>query len=373
MKKELGVYVHIPFCAKKCRYCDFYSVTGAGELVMDKFCAEVCRELAEAAENCREYDVTTVYFGGGTPSLIGVSRLEKIFDAVLKNYSVGNLTETTLEANPDSSGELREIREIGVNRISFGVQSLDDGILKKLGRIHTADGALRALERAREIFPRVNADLILGVDEKQDSLSDAEKIKDFVDHFSVYMLKLEEDTPLYKAVASGGETVPGEDFVVDAYEKVYGYLERNGFLRYEVSNFAKKGRESRHNLNCWHMKDYIGAGPSAHSYFMGERYRNAADLVGYTEGKRRGNELRIFDAESGDGAEEEFIMLALRTVSGLNAVEYKKRFGRDFSRRFSDEITRLSEFLDISKNHISIKPRYFLLQNSIISEFFIER
>ena len=290
MPAPLGLYIHIPFCKSKCAYCDFYSLPRS-ESRMDDYTDALCAHLAETAPFAAGHLVDTVYFGGGTPSYLGTKRLVKILKTILKKYKVDKQAEITLEANPDSAGdwkELRTLRRCGFNRLSLGMQSADDEELSEIGRVHTMAQTEAAVEAARKAkFQNLSLDLIYGLPHQtlegwQKNLSAALDLTP--EHLSCYGLKVEEGTPLFARRGTAG--LPGDDAQADMYLYTVEFLKAQGYEQYEISNFAKPGCASRHNLKYWTLGEYAGFGPGAHSDFGGVRYAYTKDLEGYIRGVR---------------------------------------------------------------------------------------
>lgn len=366
----LGLYLHIPFCRSKCAYCDFYSLSGREDR-MDAYTAALERHLIEVAPQATQHLVDTVYFGGGTPSYLGEKRLVKLLKTVKKHYHVDPHAEITLEANPDSAGDwkaLRALRRAGFNRISLGVQSTDDVCLRALGRIHTwqqVQEAVAACRRAK--FPDVSLDLIYGLpgqtmEQWEKTLSDALTLQP--EHLSCYGLKLEEGTPLYRQRDS--LTLPDDEAQADMYLYAVEYLRQNGYEQYEISNFARPGHASRHNLKYWTLGEYAGFGPGAYSDFGGVRYGYIRDLERYIAG-----ELVLAESEHIPVSEREmeYIMLRLRTTEGMNIREFENRFRR----RFDPLGARLEVYADHglaqrTEQGWRLTPRGFLVSNQIIGE-----
>jgi len=336
MKKEtaqpLGLYLHIPFCRKKCDYCDFYSLAHSEEK-MDGYTAALIRHLEEVAPRAEKHAVDTVYFGGGTPSYLGAKRLVKILRTVEKQYHLTRDAEITLEANPDSAGDsrtLRSLRRAGFNRLSLGVQSTDDALLQAVGRPHTFEQARLAVEAARSAkIANLSLDLIYGLpsqtmEQWRQTLSDAVALAP--EHLSCYGLKVEEGTPLYARRDS--ETLPDDDAQADMYLYAVAYLAERGYAQYEISNFAKAGYESRHNLKYWTLQEYAGFGPGSHSDFGGVRFAYAKDLDAYIRGELRLSEQQDIPPRDRD---TEYLMLGLRTVRGIGAKEFENRFRQRFA------------------------------------------
>ena len=323
--KPLGLYLHIPFCKAKCIYCDFYSLPHSEEK-MDAYAAAIRRDLAEKAANAEEYTVDTVYFGGGTPSYLGAERLCRILETVLAHYRVDETAEITTEANPDSARDvsaLRQLRSAGFNRISLGMQSADDAELRLIGRVHTHRETVEAVRAARAAgFDNVSLDLIYGLPGQtaarwRENLQAAVALQP--EHLSCYGLKIEEGTPLF--FRKDDFTIPDDDLQAEEYLTAVELLEQAGCRQYEISNFARPGRESRHNLKYWTMQEYLGFGPGAHSDFGGRRFAYARDLNAYISGEERLSESACPAQRE---REEERVMLALRTVRGLDLSALKE-------------------------------------------------
>ena len=328
----LGLYIHIPFCRSKCAYCDFYSLAGAEER-MDDYCRALERHLAEVAPQAECHKADTVYFGGGTPSYLGAERLCRLLGSIRKLYKVDKHAEITLEANPDSATDrkaLKRLRKAGFNRLSLGVQSMDDALLQTIGRIHTRQQVQEAVAAARKAgFKNLSLDLIYGLPGQtmegwEKTLSDAVGLHP--EHLSCYGLKLEEGTPLYRR--QGELTFPDEDMQADMYLYAVEFLKQCGYEQYEISNFAKPGFASRHNLKYWLMQEYAGFGPGAHSDFGNVRYGYARDLERYLKGELVLQESETVDS---DEREREYLMLRLRTVQGVDPREFEYRFRQRFA------------------------------------------
>ena len=328
----LGLYIHIPFCRSKCAYCDFYSLAGAEER-MDDYCRALERHLAEVAPQAECHKADTVYFGGGTPSYLGAERLCRLLGSIRKLYKVDKHAEITLEANPDSATDrktLKRLRKAGFNRLSLGVQSMDDALLQTIGRIHTRQQVQEAVAAARKAgFKNLSLDLIYGLPGQtmegwEKTLSDAVGLHP--EHLSCYGLKLEEGTPLYRRQRE--LTFPDEDMQADMYLYAVEFLKQCGYEQYEISNFAKPDFASRHNLKYWLMQEYAGFGPGAHSDFGNVRYGYARDLERYLKGELVLQESETVDS---DEREREYLMLRLRTVQGVDPREFEYRFRQRFA------------------------------------------
>ena len=366
--RPLGLYLHIPFCAKKCDYCDFYSLAGAQDR-MDDYVQALETQLTEFAPRAAQHTVDSVYFGGGTPTLLGEKRLIRLLKLILKKYRVAKGAEITLEANPDSACDvksLRALRRAGFNRISLGVQSADDDLLRAIGRVHTFRQVQESVTAVRKAgFRNVSLDLIYGLpgqtmQQWQDTLSAAVALHP--EHLSCYGLKLEPNTPLYERRLT--ETFPDDDTQADMYLYAVTLLEQNGYGQYEISNFARPGFASRHNLKYWHMEEYAGFGPGAHSDFGGVRYAYIRDLDSYLSGR-----LVLSESESDDTLtrDYEYVMLSLRTAEGID----RRRFELTYRQRFQpmEELFLQYEGAGLAtrtEQGWRLTPRGFLVSNSII-------
>lgn len=320
--KTLGLYIHIPFCKAKCAYCDFYSLAHSEDR-MDAYAAALAASLRAAAPTAAGYEVDTVYFGGGTPSFFGAPRLAALLDAAAEQYHISGTAEVTFEANPESArdiSDLRALRRAGFNRVSLGMQSADDAELRGIGRIHSAADTVAAVEAARTAgFDNLSLDLIYGLpwqtlDRWRSNLAAAVTLAP--EHLSCYGLKIEPGTPLW--ARQGSVDLPGDDAQAEMYLNAAAYLAANGYAQYEISNFSRPGRESRHNLKYWTLGEYLGFGPGAHSDFGGRRFAVARDLSAFL----RGNIFYSEDAPvSSNERAAERVMLGLRLARGLPADE----------------------------------------------------
>ena len=370
--RPLGLYLHIPFCRRKCDYCDFYSLAGREDR-MDAYTDALCAHLAEIAPFAAGHAVDSVYFGGGTPSYLGEKRLVKLLKTVRKQYAVTKTAEITLEANPDSAGDwkmLRTLRRTGFNRLSLGMQSADDGELQEIGRVHSMDQVRAAVAAARKAgFEDLSLDLIYGLPRQTPALW-RESLAAAVDlaptHLSCYGLKVEEGTPLFNRRESAA--LPGDEDQAEMYLYTVDFLARQGFHQYEISNFARTGRESRHNLKYWTLQEYAGFGPGAHSDFGGVRYAYARDLEGYIRGVRDHTPLlseqeRIPPMER----DTEWLMLRARTVLGWDPKEFETRFRRRFTcfLPFLDQCRQAGYAVE-EEGRWHLTPQGFLVSNQII-------
>lgn len=372
MAETLGIYIHIPFCRSKCDYCDFYSLAGQ-EGRMDDYLKALLAHMKETAQVIRGHQVDTIYLGGGTPSLFGLKRIKSLLSVVYKYFDVARDTEVTMECNPDSVDKkmLLALRRAGVNRISMGVQSASDQELASLHRPHTFAQAQSAVTAVREAkIKNLSLDLIYGLPQQS-----MEGWKDTVErvlalapeHLSCYGLKVESGTPLDQRVIHG-EILPDDDVQADMYLWTVERLAQEGYLQYEVSNFARGGFQSRHNLRYWMSRPYIGFGPGAHSDFGGRRYSFIKDLEGYISGVLEGGTVvdesdLIPQRERGS----EYLMLRLRTTRGIEEWEYR----REFFMNFDPLEQKLSEYerqgwVSHHDNRWRLTPQGFLISNTLI-------
>jgi len=373
--EKLGIYIHIPFCRSKCDYCDFYSLAGK-DARMDDYQKALLAHIAETAPLARGIPVDTVYFGGGTPSYYGEKRLREILALIQKQFQVEKDAEITLEANPDSVDfkALKHLRKAGFNRLSMGMQSASQQELECIHRPHTAKQVDEAVAAARKAkFTNLSLDLIYGLPGQTEESwrATVEHALSLVpQHLSCYGLKVEEGTPLAVRVEAG-EELPDDDMQADLYLWTVGRLERAGYPQYEISNFAKPGCASRHNLRYWLTQPYIGFGPGAHSDFGGRRYSFTRDLEGYIKGVLQGG--AIIDSEDLIPQKErggEYLMLRLRTAGGIEEWEYRRTYFLDFAPLEK----RLEEFAaqgwaeKTSEGRWRLTPRGFLLSNQLIGD-----
>ena len=363
----LGLYLHIPFCRSKCDYCDFYSLPG-GEDRMDGYLRALLRQLEEAAPGAAGHSVDTVYVGGGTPTVFGGERLAALLAAVGRLYRLAPGAEITCEANPDSAGEelLRALRRAGFGRLSLGMQSADAGELAAVHRRHTPEQTDAAVAAARRVgFENLSLDLICGLPGQTEeswrrTVEHALSLRP--EHLSCYGLKVEEGTPLARRVAAG-EELPDDDAQADRYLWTVERLARAGFRQYEISNFARPGYESRHNLRYWRLEPYLGFGPGAHSDFGGRRFAVPADLAGYLAGEAVPAGETVSHRERGN----EYLMLGLRTAAGIAGEEYRRRFGGDFA-PLEELLSRFAGhgWAERNGDRWRLTPAGFLVSNRLI-------
>lgn len=365
-----GIYIHVPFCKSKCTYCDFASYPkeiGKADL----YFACLYKEIKAKAESLKNYEFDSVYIGGGTPSFV---EPKYIFGAIkqLRNfYKITETAEITIEINPGTLTEekLKIYKSLGVNRFSVGLQSADDRQLSALNRIHTAADFLAAAKLLKD--ENFSADILIGLENQTE-----EDVKKSIDlatnsgasHISCYALKPEEGTPIFGKYLNGD--LPSEDQTADLYDFAVDYLAKKGFVRYEISNFAKDGKVSRHNLNYWNRGEYIGFGVSASSFIGNRRFTNTEKIDEYTACILRDKSPEIFgEVIEGDEAEFEYIMLKLRTSDGFEFSDFKDRFGSDFRQKYAEKIKEVLPFIDIDDNRLRIKPERLYVQSEIVIRF----
>lgn len=363
-----GIYIHIPFCYSKCTYCDFYSVAKDTEL-MERYVNSVVEEIKEIGKTYPT-SADTVYIGGGTPSVLPPFLIEKIVKAVYSNF--GNaVKEFTMEANPCSCNYIKEYRAMGINRISLGVQSLNNDVLRTIGRRHNATEALKKLDELSGTFDNISADLMLGLPGQtvDDVIYATKEVCSRVKHLSAYMLKLSDTVPMYKSAERGDIVLPDDDLTVDMYESVYDVAESFGLSRYEISNFAVPGYESKHNLKYWNREEYIGVGCAAHGFIGSFRYNNPYSIEKYIGGERFGKgraEVNYIDYNT---ALFERIMLAFRLPSGIDVKAINAEFQIDFESVYADALKRLEPVLKRADGRIFIAKDKMLLESAVAREF----
>ena len=377
-KTPLGIYIHVPFCRSKCQYCDFYSVTAKDDKLMDGYLKAICAHIKESGQLAPGYKVDTIYFGGGTPSFFGDDGMATILTAIRRNFDVDSGAEITFEANPDSVSDklLNRLRAEGFNRVSLGIQCDDDEILKKIGRPHDYAQAVSAVQRIRKAgFRNLSVDLMYGLPNQtlsswKDTLERVLTLNP--EHISCYGLKLEEGTPMYEY--RDFLNLPDDDIQADMYLAMVDILREKGFRQYEISNFARKGLYSRHNMKYWTGGEYLGFGPNASSDFAGRRFTIIRDLQGYIDGIKNGGEV-LQDIEDIPLRERagEYLMMRLRTSTGIIREEYERRYLLPFG-PLEDALEKYRSFGHAVRNEEGrwrLTPKGFLISNSIISDLLL--
>lgn len=373
-----GIYIHWPFCAAKCPYCDFNSHVRHAPVDQARFAAGFARELAHFAGSSAGQTVTSIFIGGGTPSLMAPATLDTILDAVRRLWPVADDAEISMEANPSSveAGRFRDYRAAGVNRLSLGVQALDDHALKALGRLHDLDEARRAIELARATFPRLSFDLIYARPDQTPADWRAEleqAIGLAADHLSLYQLTLETGTPYSTLATAGRLTIPGPDAAAALYELTQEITARHGLPAYEVSNHAAPGAECRHNLTYWRYGDYVGVGPGAHGRIGDDSGRLATaaerrpeDWLAAVEKNGHGlvEELPLTREEQGD----EFLLMGLRLVEGIDPRRFEAIAGRSFNRARIDDLVRHGMVREDAAGRLAVTPGGMMVLDAVVAD-----
>lgn len=365
MNNTIGLYIHIPFCKNKCPYCDFYSIYSEKSRQEDYVSALLDKISFWASQTGKKAE--TVYFGGGTPSILGSSALCRILKRIYQDFSVSSNAEITVEINPESGKKLNfeKLYSAGFNRLSIGLQSANKKELELLGRIHSLADVKETLSHAKQAgFENCSLDLMLGIPaQTKESLKQSIEFCTAcgVKHVSAYILKIEKGTDFYKNARF--MKIPDEDTQADLYLFACEQLEKNGFQQYEISNFAQKGFAGRHNLKYWMDEEYIGIGASAHSFFNGKRFHYSRSIPDFKDNQY------IYDGTGGD--ENEFIMLNLRLIRGLRYAEYQERFGKKLPSSLLCKAKKFEKLglLNINEQGIQLTRNGFLLSNTILSEF----
>lgn len=377
-KTPLGIYVHVPFCRSKCQYCDFYSLATKDDKLIDGYLDAVCDHIKEAGELAPGYQVNSVYFGGGTPSFFGGDGLAEILNTIRRNFDVSSDAEITFEANPDSVSDrlLHRLRAEGFNRVSLGIQSDDDEMLKKLGRPHTYAQAVTAYQRIRKAgFRNVSVDLMYGLpgQDLQDWLETLDNVLRLLpEHISCYALKVEEGTPFYELRQM--LNLPSDDDQAEMYLSAVEALKSRGYRQYEISNFCRKGLVSKHNMKYWTGGEYLGFGPSASSDFAGKRYTLKRDLQSYIAAIRDGGDImeEIQEIPMRERAGE-YLMLRLRTNVGISAQEYEKTFLLPFAplEEVMEKHRRYYHATQTDTGRWVLTPKGYLVSNDIITDLLL--
>ena len=376
-RKELGIYVHIPFCKQKCYYCDFVSYANKNSCI---------KEYIEAVQSeiknykLKEYIVTTIYIGGGTPSYIKSEYIKKIIETIRSNFEIDKKCEITIEVNPGTvtKPKLQQYKQFGINRLSIGLQTTNNKLLKQIGRIHTYEEFVETYEDAKSVgFNNINVDLIIGIPNQtfEEIKREMEQIlKLNPNHISVYSLIVEEGTPLEKIIQEGKYKLPDEELERKMYWYVKKYLEQNGYNHYEISNFAKTGKESKHNQNCWEQKEYIGVGAAAHTYLDNVRYSNIENVEKYISNIKDKKYLinRIIQEKQNlEEKQKEYMLLGLRKINGVSIKEFKNKFGENPIYIFRKELEKLEKMklIQIDGDEIKLTNKGIDLANIAWQEF----
>jgi len=368
-----GVYLHIPFCRSRCSYCDFAVDVYKNAEIVEGYVSAIVKEI----ENFPDSPVVdTIYFGGGTPSLLTPPQLEKILQPIYKKFAVADDSEITMEMNPATATleTLKAYKNLGINRASFGAQTFDDTELKRLGRRHTASDVRETIELLRQAnFKNVGFDLIAGL--PRQTLKDwkrnlAEALKLEPEHLSLYLLEINEGTPLAAQIRSGRQPLPDEDLAAEMYELMLEKVSAGGYRQYEISSYALPGYESKHNSKYWTLAAVFGFGCSAHSFDGADvRYSNERDTARYVSRMAADNSA-IVNREKIDAAAE-FIFLGLRLTKGIDLQEYEKRFGINLIEKYAEDWQRLDalDLIEMTKDNLKLTDKGFLFSNEVFAAF----
>ena len=367
-----GAYLHIPFCKSRCSYCDFATDIYRSKSDVERYVDALCKEIDQFDLSAT---IDTIYFGGGTPSLLEPKQVERVLDAVRRSFGVDKGAEITMEMNPATvtPKSLNEYKKLGVNRASFGVQTFNDRALKLLARGHDANDARQTYAMLRDAgFENISFDLIAGLPGQ--TLNDwkrnlDEAIKLSPEHLSLYLLEIHEGTPLAVQVRSGRRPMPDEDLAAEMYERMCDKLAGAGYDQYEISNFALRGFESRHNTKYWRLEPVYGFGVSAHSFDGIQRYANERDTARYVEQIQNQRSAEVF-REAVD-AESEFIFLGLRLNRGVSRQEFHDKFDADLADKYASRLTELCEaaLVEITPQTVRLTPKGRLFSNEVFQQF----
>ena len=376
--KTLGIYIHIPFCYRKCRYCDFLSFPNSSEDLIEQYVEKLCTEIISKSDLQVSTDVVdSIFIGGGTPSFIDEKHIDEILDALCARYHIDDNAEITLEANPGTATRQKLVayKNAGINRMSFGVQTFDDNQLKLLGRIHDAETAIETVSAARDVgFNNINIDLMFGLpDETLDiwanDLNSAINLSP--EHISFYSLTIEEDTPIFHDIMNVRirELDETEDRVM--YHNAIGLLKENGYKHYEISNASKAGFESRHNLKYWSMMNYLGFGLGAHSYVNGIRFSNTETMHEYLSTDDPALMAHWIHENTLNDEISEYVFLGLRKTEGINLEAFKAQFGKSFWDVYEDETKHLINrgLLEENEDMLRLTPLGLDLSNQVFMEY----
>ena len=373
--KKLGLYIHIPFCIRKCDYCDFYSLCHSYELE-EEYINALCTHIKSEAHLYKECAFDTIFIGGGTPSVLSPKSFESLALCITSNLNIDKNAEFTIEANPGTLDreKLESYKKNGVNRLSIGLQSTNDKCLSSLGRIHTLSDFEKGFYLARECgFDNISVDVMYGLPNQ--SLEDFKKTLDHVckfnpEHISAYCLKLEENTPLFKK--RDKLLLPGDEEEYEMYMTLCSLLEEKGWKQYEISNFAKDGCKSRHNLKYWLSSDYIGLGPSAHSCFNGTRYFYSRNIKSYIDEAKSSNPTKHYEDEEEKthiDKMDEYVLLKLRLSDGISSQEFETRFGKSLLNEYPNlEKYIKSGHVSLNNSFYSFTPKGFFVSNYILTD-----
>lgn len=381
---DIGLYIHIPFCKKKCYYCDFTSYCNKDDLI-EEYIKYLNCEIAEVGEGIKNAlgkkysEISTIYIGGGTPSYIHSKHILSILNTIQNITKLDN-QEVTIEVNPGTvtKQKLEDYKRAGINRLSIGMQETENNLLNEIGRIHTYAKFKNTYNMAREVgFKNVNVDVMIGLPNQ--TLENVEQTINKVialnpEHISVYSLIVEENTPIEKMIVGKKLILPDEATERKMYWKVKKLLEKNGYKHYEISNYAKPGFESKHNSNCWEQKEYFGFGVAAHSYTDGARYSNIDSIEEYIENYKQGmqeNNFVFHEKQDKFAQMKEYVMLGLREIDGVNSKKFKEKFEIELNKIFKQELEKLEkqELILCNSPNIKLSKKGIDLANLVWQEF----
>ena len=375
--KEIGLYIHIPYCKRKCFYCDFISFSGKEDTIK-KYVEAIKKDISDCKYT--GFNIGTIYIGGGTPSFIDPQYISEIIAKVREKFIVTQNAEITIEVNPGTvtREKLMDYKKAGINRLSIGLQSTDNDTLKRIGRIHSYEDFVETYDMAREIgFDNINVDLMLALpnqtlDDLKESVKTIANLKP--EHISVYSLIVEENTKMEKMVQDGTAILPTDEEERAMYRFVKDYLEKHKYKHYEISNFAKPGFESKHNTDCWKQKEYIGVGAAACSFMDNKRYSNIESLEQYIKNIENGNPNRnlvLNETLNEEDKMNEFMMLGLRKIDGVNIGDFKKIFGVNPIMKYCKTLDKLTheDLIQVDENSIKLSKKGIDLANLVWEEF----
>ncbi len=376
--EELGIYIHIPFCKQKCFYCDFCSFANKNEM-QEKYVETVINEIKNITHK-EKYTVTTIYLGGGTPSILNPNYIKNILQEIKSSFEILDDAEITIEINPGTVNEekLKRYKEYGINRLSIGLQSANDKILKNIGRIHDYKQFEETFFYARKCgFKNINVDLMIGLPTQaiEDVKQTLEKIiQKNPEHISVYSLIIEEGTIIEKLINENKLQLPDEETERIMYWTVVNELKENEYNQYEISNFSKKTYESKHNTNCWKQKQYIGLGTSAHSYLNKKRYSNTNNIEEYIKNIQENNiskNITIHEEQTEESTMNEYMLLGLRMIQGININEFKQKFKIDPTIKYKEILEKLRKenLIQITETSIKLTKQGIDFGNIVWEEF----
>ncbi len=378
--KEIGIYIHIPFCIRKCNYCDFCSVE-IDEDIVEQYVSALIKEMLNYKETVKNYSVKSVFIGGGTPSLISVECMEKIIAALYKIINLKSDMEFTIESNPGTLNKekIKFYHASGINRLSIGLQAWQNSLLKKLGRIHTSQEFEESFFIAREFgFENINVDLMFGIPDQTLADWNETLLKTIAlkpEHISAYSLKVEENTTFGKLYEDGKLNLPSEENDRLMYYKTINYLEANNYNHYEISNFAIEGKECIHNNIYWNNEEYLGFGLSAHSYLHQKRFSNEEHLATYINTLNENRSPKVFEYKNSLKEQiEETMFLGLRRIRGININEFTKLYGKSPMEIYSMKLKNLEEkgLLRVTDTNIALTSKGHDLSNKVFAEFLLD-